>query len=57
MPDQAAHSMCVSLRIDPSTLDKLEADRDGATLSASMGIKINNTLCVLAKSAKGDAER
>jgi hypothetical protein len=54
MPDQEkqAHSMCVTLRIDPATLKTIEDRQEGATLSAALGIRITDTLEVLAKKGK-----
>lgn len=47
--EEAAHSQCVSLRLDPSTLKNIEENLQGVTLSVSMGASINNTLKALAK--------
>lgn len=47
--EEAAHSQCVSLRLDPSTLKAIERKQEGATLSAALGVRITDTLEVLAK--------
>jgi hypothetical protein len=54
MPDKEAHahSMCVSLRLDEDTLADIESKQEGATLSATIGVRITNTLEVLAENAK-----
>jgi hypothetical protein len=50
--EEPAHSMCVSLRVDKDTLSDIESKQEGATLSATIGVRINNTLEVLAKNVK-----
>lgn len=52
--EEPAHSMCVSLRLDKDTLADLESKQEGATLSATIGVRITNTLEVLAKNVKND---
>jgi hypothetical protein len=47
--EEAAHSQCVSLRLDPSTLKAIEDNLQGATLSVGLGVSINNTLRALVK--------
>ena len=51
MSDQA-HSMCVSLRLDPATLKIVEQERGDKTLSATMNARICSALSVLADKAK-----
>ena len=51
MSDQA-HSMCVSLRLDPATLKAIEQERGDKTLSAAMNTRICGALSVLASKAK-----
>ena len=53
--EEQAHSMCVTLRLDPTTLKTIEDKQEGATLSAALGVRITGTLEVLAKNAKGEA--
>jgi hypothetical protein len=52
--EKPAHSMCVSLRLDPSTLKTIEDKKEGATLSAALGVRITDTLEVLAKNVKDE---
>lgn len=47
--EETAHSQCVSLRLDLSTLKNIEEDLKGVTLSVGMGATINKTLRALAK--------
>jgi len=54
MPDQV-HSMCVSLRLDPTTLKVIEQERGDKTLSAAMHARICGALSVLAAKAKEEA--
>ena len=49
--EEQAHSMCVTLRIDPSTLKAIKRKQEGTTLSAALGVSITDTLEVLAKNA------
>jgi len=51
MSDQA-HSMCVSLRLDPATLKAVEQERGGKTLSATLNTRICGALSTLASNAK-----
>lgn len=51
-----AHSMCVTLRLDPSTLKTIEDKQEGATLSAALGVRLTDTLEVLAKNANKGAK-
>ena len=53
--EEQAHSMCVSLRLDKGTLADIENKQEGATLSATIGVRITDTLEVLAKNAKGES--
>lgn len=57
MPNQEeqAHSMCVTLRLDKDTLSDIKDKQEGATLSATIGVRITDTLEVLAKNAKGES--
>lgn len=48
MPKDSPHSMCVSLRLDPSTLKAIKEESHGATLSVVLGASINQTLRGLA---------
>lgn len=50
--EDVVHSMCVSLRIDPTTLKELDEVRQEVTLSAMMNMRIKNTLDSLVKCAK-----
>ena len=43
MTDQA-HSMCVSLRLDPATLHAVELEQEDKTLSAAMNVRIEKTI-------------
>ena len=53
MPEESvAHSMCVSLRLDPATLKAVESGRADKTLSATMNVRICGALSVLASNAK-----
>lgn len=52
--EELAHSMCVSLRLDKDTLADIESEQEGATLSATIGVRITNTLEVLAKNVKDE---
>lgn len=52
MSDQAAHSMCVSLRLDPATLKELNEERKEETLSVTMNVAINNAIESLVKCAR-----
>ena len=45
---EAAHSMCVSLRLDPATLKVVESERADKTLSATMNVRLCGALSVLA---------
>jgi hypothetical protein len=47
-----AHSMCVTLRIDPATLHSVEQERGDKTLSATMNACICGALSVLVSKAK-----
>jgi hypothetical protein len=49
--EKQAHSMCVTLRLDNATLAGIEDKQEGATLSAALGVRITDTLEVLAKNA------
>ena len=49
--EKQAHSMCVTLRLDKDTLADIEDKQEGATLSAALGVRITDTLEVLAKKA------
>lgn len=49
--EEQAHSMCVTLRIDPSTLKAIKQKQEGVTLSAALGGRLTDTLEVLAKNA------
>jgi len=50
--EEAAHSMCVSLRLDPATLKAMKEQAHDKTLSVVLGASINNTLRALAAKAK-----
>lgn len=50
--EEASHTQCVTLRIDPSTLKEIEQKLDGVTLSTTLGASINRTLKVMAASAE-----
>lgn len=53
MTDQdAVHSLCISLRLDKDTLADIADKQEGATLSAALGVRLTDTLEVLAKNAK-----
>lgn len=52
--EEPAHSMCVSLRLDKDTLADIKSNQEGATLSATIGVRITNTLEVLAKNVKDE---
>ena len=50
-----AHSMCVSLRLDPATLKVVELEQGDKTLSAALNTRICGALSVLAsKAVEGD---
>lgn len=49
--EEAAHSQCVSLRLDPATLRLVEDERADKTLSATMNVRICGALSVLASNA------
>ena len=53
MSDQA-HSMCVSLRLDPATLKAVELEQGDKTLSTTLNARICGALSVLASNAKGE---
>ena len=50
-----AHSMCVTLRMDPATLKAVESEQGDKTLSATLNARICRALSVLASSAKEEA--
>jgi hypothetical protein len=50
--EEQAHSMCVSLRLDPATLKELNEERKEETLSAMMNVRIKNTIESLVGCAK-----
>lgn len=50
--EEAAHSMGVSLRVDPATLKEITEQAQGKTLSVILGSSISHTLRVLAAKAK-----
>jgi hypothetical protein len=52
---ESARSQCVSLRLDPTTLEKLEEEvtkNKGVTLSAAMNQKLNDGFKLIVKTAK-----
>jgi len=51
MSDQA-HSMCVSLRLDPATLKAVEQERGDKTLSTALNTRICSALSVLVSKVK-----
>jgi len=53
MSDQA-HSMCVSLRLDPATLKAVEQERGDKTLSTALNTRICGALSTLASNAKDE---
>lgn len=50
--EKQAHSMCVTLRLDPSTLKELSEERKEETLSAMMNVRIKNTIKSLVECAE-----
>jgi hypothetical protein len=50
--EEQAHSMGISLRLDPSTLKTLKEDSEGTTLSVVLGASVNRTLRKLAIKAE-----
>lgn len=50
--EEKAHSMGVSLRLDPATLKVIEEQANGETLSVVLGASISHVLRVLATKAK-----
>ena len=50
-----AHSMCVTLRMDPATLKAVESEQGAKTLSATLNARICRALSVLASTAKEEA--
>ena len=53
MVDQA-HSMCVTLRVDPATLKAVESEQGDKTLSSTLNARICRALSVLASTAKDE---
>lgn len=54
--EEQAHSMCVSLRLDPATLKELNEERKEETLSAAMNVRICGALSVLASHANRERQ-
>ena len=52
LDQETSKSMCVSLRLDPTTLKNVEQDRNGKTLSATMNAMIRRVLSGLFYDAK-----
>ena len=50
--EEQAHSMCVSLRLDPATLKELNEERKEETLSAMMNVRIKNKMGLFVECAK-----
>jgi len=51
MPEQSPHSMCVTIRLNSETLEKLEQECGDKTLSAMMNARICGVLSGLAYDA------
>lgn len=54
---ESARSQCVSLRLDPTTLEEIEGEvtkNKGATLSATMNQKLNEGFKLIIKTAKNE---
>ena len=54
MTIKEARRMCVSFRVDPTTLKMVEQERGDKTLSATMNARISGVLSILSSKAKGE---